>query len=102
MFDGLESMPVTVRVLLEAKAHIEKYGWAQDTNIAHDGRRCIIGAVQTAQGAFWGGSSAYDAIARAIGTPEIAVWNDRAGRTKADVLEAFDRAVANELKIARS
>lgn len=95
----------TREVLIAARALIAK-GWTQGY-LARDERGlvtrpsgdeavcwCCIGALSAVAkcGPIW---SAVDALSGAVGgAGQIARWNDAPKRTQAEVLEAFDRAIA--------
>lgn len=51
---------------------------------------CVLGSIQHERATF----RAQDYFTRAIGGNNIAAWNDAKGRTKEEVLEAFDKAIA--------
>ena len=98
---------IETKILTKAKEEIEKYGWIQN---AHGDRRrgyCVIGALEAADPDWVD----YDKHARALfsgvipsGVTEdkesrILVWNDKPGRTKEDVLAAFDTAIAQSMDV---
>lgn len=90
--------------LRKARALIETKGWAQGWFAFNaSGTRvnpwspeatmfCAAGAMTEADAT----SDEYNLLASGMGTlpPCIVGWNDRRGRTKAEVLSAFDRAIA--------
>lgn len=80
-------------------------GWVQDVMYS-DGGYCSIGAIEKAAWPGPGSSTSYGeyygacaAITKALGIQtteprvEIIQWNDAAGRTQAQVLAAFDKAI---------
>ena len=91
-------------VLVKARSKIEQ-GWCQgasargrggrtDVACADDAARewCALGAIL----AVCGPGPEYqfvDAFMVNAGVQHITVWNDRPGRTQAEVLAAFDRAI---------
>ena len=92
-----EDIANTKKLLIDARALLAK-GWMQGD--WHNGdvvrlptRWCSIGAIEWAGGGT-AESSAKRALWRAVGTACISDWNDAPGRTQAEVLEAFDRAIA--------
>ena len=99
-------MSATAEVLADARALVAE-GWCQgeleviDPDPAVPNRYCPIGAILAAapgDGAAepsWPGAAARAALRDANGIEgSLAEWNDAPGRTQAQVLEAFDRAVA--------
>lgn len=99
-----------VKVLRKARALVAK-GWTQGTYarsksgrpVKHLGRAaarfCAIGALDVAahsSGDRFTYSDARDALRQAVGVHLLPEWNDESGRTKADVLAAFDRAIRAE------
>lgn len=95
----------TIEILKGARALIEK-GWCQgryatDTNGAPASERsdnavcfCISGALFRL-GAGAGAPASY-AVRAAIDYAYLVAWNDKRGRTKEQVLAAFDKAIAAE------
>ena len=95
-------------ILTEARRLIEGKGWTQGAFARNcDGERiglddpcaarfCSIGALIRS----WAGASnearhhAREALVRGSGHTDLAWWNDSNRRTVADVLSAFDRAIA--------
>jgi hypothetical protein len=84
------------KALVEARALIER-GWCQNT--AHDdmGNHCMLGAVGFVTDHI-SGSYMFNVVRQvcdAVGGDAAAVvaWNDDPSRTKAEVLNAFDRAI---------
>ena len=60
---------------------------------------CALGALQRAANTDSWDFPATDAFGKAIGTDKIGFWNNRPRRTHAQVLRAFDKAIA---KLARA
>lgn len=86
----------TVEVLKAARGRIEK-GWCQGIGrIVNDNgiaiAWCAVGA--TAQGQEDLGADADLYLECVIGTHAITSWNDAPGRTQAEVIAAFDKAIA--------
>lgn len=94
-------MTTVTNILKKAKALIQTHGWQQDNYGDASCGFCALGAIRVATS----GSvnvpyddnygTYYDArmiFRHTIGGP-IPSWNDTAGRTKEDVLEAFDKAI---------
>jgi hypothetical protein len=91
-----------VEVLRAARAKIEQ-GWTQHA-FARNGIEpvpsrsvtatcwCAIGAITAANGSSSSSSEVF--LERAVGTDDVPAWNDAPGRTQAEVLAAFDRAIA--------
>lgn len=87
----------TAEILVAARELIAK-GWVQGTSrkTNDDGSLCYCatGAIYEAEKR--GTPETLDAeyaLIAAIGSLDIVAWNDAAGRTKAEVVAAFDRAV---------
>jgi hypothetical protein len=98
-------MKSTKQILVEARELIAR-GWAQK-HLATDafGRKvlpwepaaecwCSYGAIAFAVGDGVGIASACAELRSAIGHGDIVPWNDAPERTQAEVLAAFDRAIA--------
>ena len=107
-------MPRAVReILVEARELIDKRGWCQfqfakrDPH-SHGGIQriasfkvfgkafCPLGAIMAVGDRHGGGVLAKHALALAAGLSSaghVPVWNDRPGRTKAEVLAVFDKAI---------
>ncbi len=95
-------MLTATEILLAARAKIEK-GWTQGA-YARDRHGEKVGPLDTkavcwcVEGVFFAigvtPSSAGDYFSTAIGTEDYPCWNDQLSRTQAEVLAAFDRAVA--------
>jgi hypothetical protein len=96
-------------VLLESADYIERVGWCQRAELNENGQVCAIGGV------FYSGEEGYrlEAIYKEVitkfgeyinaycggsnmygGPLDVALWNDRGGRTKEEVVSAM-RACAN-------
>lgn len=94
-------MKTVIEVLKESRALIEK-GWCQiHTAVNHSGQStwtgcptackwCAFGAVMAVTGDW---NKPY-AILRDLTVGSLAEWNDAPGRTQAEVLDLFDRAIA--------
>lgn len=97
-----------VEVLRKAKALIEERGWTQGEYVSRDGAHCARGACYVASGSHVlpmypvghiddSANDAQYALASAIGKEllhSVSDWNDEPGRTKKEVLAAFDKAIA--------
>jgi hypothetical protein len=100
-------MTDVLEVLIAARAEVKK-GWCKNNLISPDGGVCALGAILVAEGCprmypvprDWIGTGAGEAahrLADAVGeTGLIAPFNNAPETTKADVLAAFDRAIAAE------
>lgn len=77
--------------LREARKLIKR-GWCQN-HYAKNGKCCIRGALDVVGGG-GNGTTLAKLMGEAIGDHQLCMWNDAAGRTKAEVLAAFDRAIA--------
>lgn len=98
-------MKTTKEILVAARALIAEKGWctgvmARDANGHAVGEQdsnaacyCVLGALTAANGDEIP-NSVYVAFAYANGAESIVDWNDVKGRTKEEVLEAFDKAIA--------
>lgn len=64
--------------------------WIRGRSRSADGKHCMVDALWKASGA----SEAMATLAEAIGGGSISAWNDAEGRTHAEVMAAFDRAIA--------
>jgi hypothetical protein len=100
-FDSLPITSPAIETLRKGRVLIETHGLARGHFQDHEGKLCTVGAV-TRQGRIdhlWI-DEALEYLARAISADleAIAAWNDAPGRTQADVLAAFDKAI--ELAIA--
>lgn len=89
-------MSETLKILSGAKELLVNRGWIQG-NFASECGYCAIGAINRSVAGDTG--PAFRALANAAGIgcswAEIGAWNDADERTKADVLDAFDRAIAS-------
>lgn len=88
-------------VLLAARTLIDCEGWTQGgfRHVASDGRveRCMLGAVIDAALTGYGLQANTQMRLRGVlGGVAPMAWNDAPGRTKEEVLSAFDRAIAAE------
>lgn len=96
----------TTEILRAARAKVEK-GWCQGPP-AKDGnghatysgsdracKWCSVGAIWSVLDATTGEQACAEvAIQNALGVTSLAFWNEKPGRTQAEVLEAFDKAIA--------
>lgn len=89
----------TGEVLKAARALVTE-GWTQFSSRAViDGQDCycVMGALNSAARTLGAMDAVHLAIQRAlgiIGTGAVTTWNDAPGRTQAEVLAAFDKAIA--------
>lgn len=86
-------------VLVRARNLIDRVGWLQCSVKGHHdpGGHCVATWVATVADDAPAEFEAMYAFGRAIGIgslPRIYEWNDAPGRTKDEVLAAFDRAIA--------
>ena len=99
----------TAAHLLRAKAYIEKYGWCSQGPYDGVGRICAANAIYNTCISEGSPVSAYLRFLGVIsGTKlklikwdalfEITDWNDTPGRTLDEVYDAFDRAIAAEMR----
>jgi len=97
----------TSQTLRHALALLERDGWCQDTARDAEGRRCSLGAINAALCLGEGAEATEEGVRTAVralrvcgeGTAHphlLVVWNDAAGRTETEVLEAFRAAIARE------
>jgi len=87
----------TAQVLRKAKGLIRKHGWVQRVFGNSETGYCVMGAIRRASPAL--GVGGRDAFANALpshmrGIVGPTAWNDAPRRTKAEVLRAFDKAIA--------
>src|SRR4051812_2553188 len=90
----LDSLSITspaIEALRYGRALIASHGLARGTLLDKDGKFCTVGALT--RGRYY--PLALDYLSRAIPADlcEIARWNDAPGRTDADVLAVYDRAI---------
>lgn len=90
-------------ILIRARALVAR-GWTQRTNARDETGRptdprgpdavcwCLSGAVHRV--APDAARHAYQLLCKALDSPWAVDWNDTPGRTQAEVLELFDRAIA--------
>lgn len=88
----------TARVLRGARALIDSpHLWSHHGMYGPNGQICMAVALGRANER---GPAGWDEVAaalrRATGGIDIAAWNDAPGRTHAEVLAAFDAAIATE------
>lgn len=88
-------------VLRKAKGVLEDRGWCQKAFSAADGGDCPVcawGAINVARAgapdAWMGSASARLFFEDAVDGEGIASWNDHRGRSRGEVIAAFDRAIA--------
>lgn len=83
----------TVQILERGRERIA-HGWAQKIHYREGDRYCAAGAIDGA----WIHRAAYEALLReATGSLGLlCVWNDRPGRTQAEVIAVHDAAIAAE------
>ena len=89
----------TAEILRGAKEKIEKHGWIQNSYGSDEIGFCSSGAIQSFVGLPRNQCArlchpAMIAVRNAVGEYCIPEWNDRPGRTKEEVLAAFDKAIA--------
>lgn len=105
-FDGTNNE--TVRALMDARARVAA-GWCQDRGRDAGGKTCAGIALANARA----GTEAWTLFERSIDPPSsprqthdlrdhtfIVKWNDAPGRTQAEVLAAFDRAIEMAIEMA--
>lgn len=87
----------TADILRAARAKIERPEcWGQEY-YERSGRLCMMGAIMYTDGVTGEQEEACRAALRdATGDASIGHWNDKPDRTHAEVLAAFDRAIAAE------
>lgn len=93
-FDGTKLDDVT-KLLIEGRERIER-GWCQGV-MRKLGAVCMVGALY--EGTIGSDGNIYFnaelRLQRGAGTDDLPRWNDAPERTKDEVLQAFDRAIAN-------
>lgn len=94
----------TLQVLRAARELLVTAGWCQ-LGYTRDGCFCSEGAINRVTSGFahvgnLAGRDAKSALESVVGRPPgmLIPWNDRRDRTQADVLAAFDRAIAAEVR----
>ncbi|MET4238574.1 hypothetical protein [Bradyrhizobium sp. RT10b] len=102
--------PTAEGVLTSAKALLEREGWREPGRWPTDtGRRCSHEAILDAcnGSAKMQGKPAIFILSRIVapdgrGTSiELVEWNDRRGRTREEVMSAFDQAIARAREAGR-
>jgi hypothetical protein len=85
----------THEVLVAARNLIDREGWIQNAHYAPEGR-CVRGALSdvTRGKTDLGYYHATRAFSDVVDEVLIGAWNDHPDRTKAEVLAAFDKAIA--------
>lgn len=86
-------------ILTEARRLIAEVGWCQGQYRHYDSdgpsrmpiAYCAVGAISSATPFGSHDVGAYELLRSTVG--EITIWNDEQGRTKEQVLEAFDKAI---------
>ncbi len=95
-FDGSNLSEVKL-LLIRARERIEKKGWCQGA--FHRGSAsCMMGALGYTRKRGCPSGLHYMAgeqLRSFVGGDLVPHWNDRPGRTKAEVLEVFDKAIAS-------
>jgi hypothetical protein len=106
-FDLPEETPVAPvdevgRLLLQAARIIRERGWCQHATCDEDGRVCVLGAIYNVRepnheyvpGRWLDDrcNAAERRMAKVITSDDIPTWNDEAGRTAAEVIEALEKA----------
>jgi hypothetical protein len=86
-------MSATVEVLQAARALIDTPDkWTQGTYDDGEGRRCIVAALDAARNRI-PERCAQGTLRATVGGEPLSQWNDAPGRTHAEVMAAFDRAI---------
>jgi hypothetical protein len=91
--------PITVKQVLQDALALIKIGWTRGREKRRRGDRvsyCITGAVKAAtpNGELRSGANARLRVVTSLSTYEaLFEWNDKPGRTKAEVVAAFERAI---------
>lgn len=85
----------TKDLLVFGKSRIEQYGWIQHRFGTKAVGFCMAGSMIPDGGRVSEFANAADqCLRKVIGENSIGKWNDMPGRTKEEVLEAFDKAIA--------
>jgi hypothetical protein len=90
-----ETISPVVSALLQGRAAVEA-GWCQ--GFSRDERVCAIEALWKAANGAYARSVVFLEHARPAGWPSVIAYNDAAGRTKAEILALYDRAIDLALK----
>jgi hypothetical protein len=97
----------TRRVLSVAKGLVAN-GWIQGELYDDHGNYCVMGALYEAEATDRGfadalvslcGAAAVDCVNSGVGKHPIADWNDAPGRTQAEVVALFDRALTADIPL---
>lgn len=113
IFPDLQSLTDTLSQLKRARRLLARpKGWTQGS-YARDGDGatvdsqcsdatsfCASGAIYATQDTLAGSIQVRTVIYRII-ADDIEAWNDAAGRSQADIVEAFDQAISSLTKMAR-
>lgn len=84
-------MKTTKQILTEARELVSK-GWVQG-EYERDGCYCLVGAINEVRGDSHGYAEAIGTMFKLIGN-SLSDWNDMPERTQAEVVAAFDKAIA--------
>lgn len=105
-FDGTTTLPQVAIDLITARAYLVEHGWCQGTGRDASGRVCALGAIGHSLRDL-NGNVEYDRAINAesflarlenfSGPGDVAYWNDAPGRTMAEVIDRFDRAIATAI-----
>ena len=86
----------TTEVIAKAIDYFKDHGWCQGMAV-YGGNRCLWGALRDA--VRWGSPDMLKIVCRRVAVAndmpgeDIAAWNDAAGRTKQQVIEALENAL---------
>lgn len=80
-------------VLAGIKAYLLTNGWTQDQYGVDGGQRCFLGALRSVTGEEHDGHPVVDLVETYLGGDSVAMWNDEADRTLADVVSLLDRVL---------
>lgn len=99
-YDGTE-ISETARQLISARDYMAEHGWCQKNLQDPEGRVCMDGALRQTGASI----ASLEALRRAIGSgsyfqdyASVHRFNDWPGRTEAEVLAMWDRAIARETR----
>lgn len=76
--------------LCKARNLIDRHGWCQHS-FARGGMYCTLGAIKAVAKLDY---QCREVLLSVLKVESVANWNDAPGRTKQEVLDAFDRAIA--------
>ena len=83
----------THEVLVAARADLLENGWHQGYYTDGHGAKCVVGAVYHVTRWSDDGLEPLRLLDRLVPDGNVPIWNDTEGRTFAEVIDLFDRAI---------